>query len=108
MRTGGAPGTGFGYLLPDGAGGPTRTRPAQGNDYYQSIFDRYETSLVSGYEDVRVDGDLAYGRGYARVTLKDKVTGEVTKSSSKCLNILERLSDGSWKTTHDFRNGNAP
>jgi ketosteroid isomerase-like protein len=76
--------------------------------YYQLVFDRYETALESGYEDVRVDGDLAYGRGFARVTLKDRVTGEVTVSTAKYLNILERQSDGSWKTTHDIWNGNAP
>jgi ketosteroid isomerase-like protein len=87
---------------------PTRTNPAQVKAYYQLVFDRYETALESGYEDVRVDGDLAYGRGFARVTLKDRVTGEVTVSTAKYLNILERQSDGSWKTTHDIWNGNAP
>lgn len=87
-------------------GGQTRTRPSQVQAYYQSIFDRYQTGLESGYEDVRVDGDLAYGRGFAKVRLKDKTTGEEKVSTSKYLNILERQPDGSWKTTHDIWNGN--
>jgi uncharacterized protein (TIGR02246 family) len=87
-------------------GGQTKTNPAQVRAYYQSIFDKYQTGLESGYEDVKVDGDLAYGRGYAKVRLKDKVTGEETMSTAKYLNILERQPDGSWKTTHDIWNGN--
>src|SRR5688572_23559641 len=31
--------------------------------YYQSIFDQYATELESGYEEVKVSGDLAFGRG---------------------------------------------
>jgi uncharacterized protein (TIGR02246 family) len=74
--------------------------------YYQSIFDEFETELESGYEDVKVDGDLAYGRGFARVWLTPKSGGEKTYSESKYLNILERQTDGTWKTTHDIWNGN--
>jgi len=86
--------------------GQTKTDPAQVKAYYQAIFDKYSTGLESGYEDVKVDGDLAYGRGFAKVRLKDKVTGEETASTAKYLNILERQSDGSWKTTHDIWNAN--
>lgn len=89
-------------------GGQTKTDPAQVKAYYQAIFDKYSTGLESGYEDVKVEGDLAYGRGFAKVRLKDKVTGEETVSTAKYLNILERQSDGTWKTTHDIWNGNEP
>jgi uncharacterized protein (TIGR02246 family) len=75
--------------------------------YYQSIFDAYETFLESGYEDVVVDDDLAYGRGFARVTLIDKKSGDSLFSTSKYLNILEKR-DGKWVTTHDIWNGNEP
>jgi len=74
--------------------------------YYQTIFDEYETELESGYEEVKVDGDLAYGRGFARVLLHPKNGGESLSSTSKYLNILERQADGTWKTTHDIWNGN--
>lgn len=74
--------------------------------YYQSIFDEYQTVLESYYEEVEVEGDLAYGRGEAKVTLISKVDGDTTYSSAKYLNILQRQSDGSWLTTHDIWNGN--
>jgi uncharacterized protein (TIGR02246 family) len=74
--------------------------------YYQSIFDTYQTSLTSYYDEVKVDGDLAYGRGFAEVVLTPKAGGEPVTSTAKYLNILQRQPDGSWKTTHDIWNGN--
>ncbi len=74
--------------------------------YYQAIFDQYETVLESGYEDVVVEGNLAYGRGFAKVTLTDRKTKEKSYTTAKYLNILERQIDGSWLTTHDIWNGN--
>ncbi|MEX0882976.1 MAG: SgcJ/EcaC family oxidoreductase, partial [Cyclobacteriaceae bacterium] len=67
--------------------------------YYQGIFDEYHTKLESGYEDVKVDGNLAFGRGFAKVTLYSKSTGDTLYATSKYLNILEKQEDGTWKTT---------
>lgn len=75
-------------------------------DYYQFIFDEYEPELESHYVEVRVEGDLAYGRGIAKVTLTPKDGTETLESASKYLNILQRQPDGTWKTTHDIWNGN--
>jgi uncharacterized protein (TIGR02246 family) len=92
------------YLMaPDGA---TKRGPEAVAAYYQSIFDAYETELESGYEEVKVDGDLAYGRGFAKVSLRPKDGGETIHGESKYLNILERQPDGSWITTHDIWNDN--
>lgn len=85
---------------------PKKIGPEAVEAYYQEIFDGYRTGLESGYEAVRVDGDLAFGRGFAKVTLLSKTTGDTTYSTSKYLNILERQPDGSWKTTHDIWNAN--
>jgi uncharacterized protein (TIGR02246 family) len=74
--------------------------------YYQSIFDEYVPELESHYEEVRVSGDLAYGRGFAKVRLTPKAGGDTVVSTSKYLNILQRQADGSWKTTHDVWNNN--
>ena len=74
--------------------------------YYQGIFDQYETELESYYEEVEVSGDLAYGRGKAKVKLLPKDGGETLYSTAKYLNILKRQPDGTWKTTHDIWNGN--
>ncbi|MEW5979071.1 MAG: SgcJ/EcaC family oxidoreductase [Acidobacteriota bacterium] len=76
--------------------------------YYQSIFDVYSPVLESGYEEVRVSGDLAFGRGFATVRLTPKNGGPTTVSTAKYLNILRRQSDGTWKTTHDIWNSNEP
>lgn len=74
--------------------------------YYQSIFDQYETKLNSYYNEVEVSGDLAYGRGTAEVTLIPKNGDSTVTSVSKYLNILQKQSDGEWKTTHDIWNDN--
>ena len=92
------------YLM--APGGETLRGPMEIEAYYQTIFDEYLTELESGYEEVKVDGDLAYGRGFAKVVLHPKSGGEPIVSTSKYLNILERQADGSWMTTHDIWNGN--
>jgi len=92
------------YLM--APGGETLRGQKAIEEYYQIIFDEYHTELESGYEDVKVDGDLAYGRGFAKVFLRPKSGGEPIFSTSKYLNILERQADGTWMTTHDIWNGN--
>lgn len=74
--------------------------------YYQSIFDSYRVTLESHYEDVRIEGNMAYGRGEATVRLVPIKGGDSTVSKSKYLNILYRQPDGTWKTTHDIWNSN--
>lgn len=76
--------------------------------YYQSIFDAFSPQLKSGYEEVSVSGDLAYGRGFATVMLTPKNGGPTSVSTAKYLNILRRQRDGSWRTTHDIWNSNEP
>lgn len=86
------------------------TKSTTGRDavraYYKGIFDQYKTFLESGYEDVDVSGDLAYGVGFARVKLVPHTGGDTLFSTAKYINILKRQQDGSWLTTHDIWNGN--
>ena len=74
--------------------------------YYQRIFDRYHPQLESGYDEVEVSGNLAYGRGFAKVTLISRADGDTLVSTAKYINIMRRQPDGSWLTTHDIWNGN--
>ena len=74
--------------------------------YYQHIFDQYKTFLESGYEEVRVSGNLGYGVGHAKVKLVPHNGGDTLVSIAKYINILQRQDDGSWLTTHDIWNGN--
>ena len=76
--------------------------------YYQSIFDQYLTGLESRYDEVEVSGTLAYGRGFATVTLTPRAGGTSLTTTAKYLNILKKQPDGTWKTTHDIWNGNEP
>jgi uncharacterized protein (TIGR02246 family) len=83
---------------------------AQGRDavraYYQKLFDQFELGLESGYDEVSVSGNLAFGRGFAKVTARPKAGGPTSISTAKYLNILRRQPDGSWLTTHDIWNPN--
>lgn len=74
--------------------------------YYQDIFDQYKTFLESGYEEVKVSGDVGYGVGFAKVKLVPHNGGDTLVSTAKYINILQRQDDGSWLTTHDVWNGN--
>lgn len=76
--------------------------------YYQDIFDQYQTFLESGYEEVKVSGDLAYGVGFAKVRLVPRGSTDTLVSSAKYVNLLRRQDDGTWLTTHDIWNGNEP
>ena len=75
-------------------------------EYYQHIFDQYRTFLESGYEEVKLSGDLAYGVGFAKVKLVPHGGGDTLVSTAKYINILQRQSDGSWLTSHDIWNAN--
>lgn len=93
-----------GILMPPGQPAVTG-RPAVAS-YYQTIFEEYTADLTSGYEEVKVSGDLAVGRGYAKVRLTPRTGGEPVVSTAKYLNVVERQPNGSWLTTHDIWNGN--
>ena len=87
---------------------PTLKGKAAVQSYYQQIFDEYETALKSNYDEVKVSGDLAYGRGFAEVLLTPKRGGQTVKSTAKYINIMKRQTDGTWITTHDIWNANEP
>jgi uncharacterized protein (TIGR02246 family) len=76
--------------------------------YYQKLFDEFDADLESGYDEVEVSGDLAFGRGFAKVTVRPKGGGPAVVSTAKYLNLLRRQADGAWLTTHDIWNGNEP
>lgn len=93
-----------GLLMAPGSKSMTGRESVRG--YYQQIFDQYKTILESGYDEVKVSGNLGYGVGFARVTLVPHTGGDTLVSTSKYINILERQADGSWLTTHDIWNAN--
>jgi uncharacterized protein (TIGR02246 family) len=74
--------------------------------YYQKLFDEFDLGLESGYDEVSISGDLAFGRGFAKVTARPKSGGPTVVSTAKYLNILRRQPNGTWLTTHDIWNAN--
>ena len=95
-----------GVLMAPGAGSTTGRDAVR--KYYQNIFDEYRCDLKSGYEEVKVSGDLAYGVGWAQVKLVPHDGGDTLVSSAKYINVLQRQKDGTWLTTHDIWNSNEP
>jgi uncharacterized protein (TIGR02246 family) len=93
-----------GVLMAPGVSPTTGRGPVR--EYYQRIFDQYRTFLESGYEEVKVSGNLAYGVGFAKVKLVPHSGGDTLVSTAKYINILQRQNDGSWLTTHDIWNAN--
>lgn len=87
-------------------GSPAQQGREAVREYYQSIFDEFETSLDSYYDEVDVSGDLAFGRGFADVTAISRESGDTIRSTSKYINILQRQPNGTWQTTHDIWNDN--
>jgi uncharacterized protein (TIGR02246 family) len=85
---------------------PTLKGKAAVQEYYQHIFDEYKTALKSDYEEVKISGDMAYGRGFAEVLLTPKTGGQAVRSTAKYINIMKRRTDGRWTTTHDIWNAN--
>ena len=57
-------------------------------------------------EDVRVSGDLAIVRGTDTGTTTPRSGGEPVKYSLKWLTVLERQSDGAWKSIYEMWNDN--
>ena len=93
-----------GVLMAPGMRSTTGRRAVR--EYYQHIFDQYRTFLESGYEEVKVSGDVAYGIGFAKVKLVPHSGSDTLVSTAKYINILQRQNDGSWLTTHDIWNAN--
>ena len=87
---------------------PTLIGKVAVQNYYQQIFDEYRPNLKSYYEEVKVSGDLGYGRGFAEVLLTPRQGGPTVKSTAKYINIMRRDTDGKWTTTHDIWNANEP
>jgi uncharacterized protein (TIGR02246 family) len=96
------------YFTSDGIIMPPETPFKSGREaiekYYNEIFMNYDRELNSYYEEVIISGDMAVGRGVAEVKLISLKDGEISFSSSKYINILERQNDGTWLTTHDIWN----
>ncbi len=58
-------------------------------------------------EEVKITGDTAIDRGWAKEILKNKKTGEITENTANYLWISRRNENGVWKQTHVIWNKRA-
>ncbi|MHC4118731.1 MAG: DUF4440 domain-containing protein [Planctomycetota bacterium] len=72
------------------------------------FFDNFTVEGISYPEETRVDGDIGFTRGNYTLTITPKAAGDPSYVDGKYLTICRRLSDGSWKISHDCYNSNVP
>ena len=58
--------------------------------------------------EIKTDSDMAYVYLSAKDTFTPKACGESMETENKCIWILNRMSDGSWKGTHCIWNSSLP
>ena len=75
---------------------------------FQKGFEMYDEQAKDIVEDVRVFGDLACLRGTWIATLNPKDAEETISESGKWMSLMQRQSDGSWKTVWDIWNRDHP
>lgn len=74
----------------------------------KQYFDKYDWSMTVDPKEVRVYGDIAFGRGFYTATLVPKEPGENLFIDGKFLTILKRQNNGDWKFFRDCFNSNVP
>ena len=68
----------------------------------------WKVEFTMSHEEVFVSGDRAFHRGTYRGRRIPKAGGEPMEIDMKCIDILRRQLDGSWKHTHVMCNPNKP
>jgi uncharacterized protein (TIGR02246 family) len=92
-----------------GPGAPRRVGKEQIRQEMQRLFDEFTTTnMVIHTEEIRILGDRAYSHGTLEYEITPKEGGETRSYSGKCLNILEKQVDGSWKIAIDCHNYDTP
>ena len=91
---------------------PPNEPPVVGNEAitasFQAIFDQFTPGLKLSPEEVNVDGGLGFIRGTYEITLTPRAEGETMQDDGKYVVIVQKQSDGSWKTYRAIWNSNNP
>jgi ketosteroid isomerase-like protein len=75
-------------------------------EWAKPYFDEVNMEETITYEEIGVDGDLAFIRTSFTVKSTPKAGGESTMMIGKAIWIFKRQSDGSWKGSHCIWNSN--
>ena len=91
---------------------PPNESPVVGNEAiaasFQATFDQFTPGIKLSPEEVNVDGGLGFIRGTYEITLTPRAEGETMQDNGKYVVIVQKQSDGSWKTYRAIWNSNNP
>jgi len=74
----------------------------------QGLFDQFTLEETVTTEEIQVAGDWAFLRGTYTFTMTPKPEGETQEETGKCVHIVQRQPDGSWKNTRLMWNSDQP
>jgi uncharacterized protein (TIGR02246 family) len=74
----------------------------------QGLFEQFTVEETVTTEEIRVAGDWAFLRGTYTFTMTPKAEGEMQEETGKCIHIVQRQPDGSWKYTRLMWNSDQP
>jgi uncharacterized protein (TIGR02246 family) len=75
---------------------------------FDEDFSQYESVQTATVAEVRVEGDLGFGRGTWRVVQTSEAGGEEAETSGKWLWIVERQPDDAWRIIRHIWNQDLP
>jgi len=75
-------------------------------EWMEPIFEHYRTT--SEVQELDTDADSAWVYLSAKDHTKPLDGGDMIESDNKCIWLLRRTADGSWKSTHIMWNSNLP
>ena len=76
--------------------------------WVQGLFEQFSVEETVTTEEVQVAGDWAFLRGTYTFTATPKAEGEPQEETGKCIHIVQRQPDGSWKNTRIIWNSDQP
>ena len=91
---------------------PPNAKVEEGKDalrqWGQPLFDQFTITQTASFEEVKISGDWAFGRGPYKDEFVPKKEGDTIVDIGKFLYIFERQADKSWKITHVIWNSDSP
>ncbi|MBA3631564.1 MAG: hypothetical protein H0W58_01940 [Acidobacteria bacterium] len=85
-------------LIPDGL--PPVSGLENALNLMRQLWVIFEVKTEYHSEEVKITGDTAIDRGWAKEILKNKKTGEITENTANYLWISRRNENDVWKQTH--------
>jgi ketosteroid isomerase-like protein len=85
-------------LIPDGM--PPALGQENALNLMKQLWEIFEVKTEYHSEEIKISGDTAIDRGWAKETLKNKKTNELIENGSNYLWISQKDENGIWKQTY--------